>query len=247
MIRRIKLVLSYDGTDFSGWQIQPNERTVQGELEKALTQMHDCSISTIVAGRTDSGVHAQGQVCHFDVESSVPDFKYKEALNSLLPADIRILSSIQTEKDFNARYSAKKRVYKYFIKENSVPSPFARNYCLTIRSAPSLVNLNKCARQIVGVHDFSAFTAAGDKSISKVRKIFTSVFYMENGYIVYRIEGTAFLWKMIRSLVGTMMETAILSHPGERMKEILKNGDRGMVGTTAPSKGLFFHRVDYDN
>ena len=246
MSRRIKLVLSYDGTDFSGWQIQPEQRTVQGELEKALYKLHGEITSTIVAGRTDSGVHALGQVCHFDADSSIPGEKYREAINSLLPGDIRILSSIEVIHDFSARYSALMRSYKYLIQEGTVPSPFSRKYALSLRELPSLRYLNECARQVIGVHDFTAFTAAGDPSKTKIREIFSSSFYMENGYLVYKIEGTAFLWKMIRSIIGTILETAPLSFPGERMKDILESGDRTMAGTTAPAKGLYFYKVRYD-
>ncbi len=247
MSRRIKLVLSYDGTDFSGWQVQPYTRTVQGEIEKALYRLHGAKTGTIVAGRTDSGVHALGQVCHFDAESSIPGEKYREAVNSLLPGDVRVLSSTEVKKDFSARYSARMRSYKYLIKESAVPSPFSRKYSLTVRKAPSLRSLNECARQVVGVHDFTAFTAAGDPSRTKVREIFSSSFYMENGFIVYKIEGTAFLWKMIRSLIGTMLDVAYLSYPGERMKDILKSADREKAGTTAPAKGLYFYKVRYDD
>ncbi|RKX93642.1 MAG: tRNA pseudouridine(38-40) synthase TruA [Spirochaetes bacterium] len=246
MSRRIKLVLSYDGTDFSGWQVQPEQRTVQGELEKALYKLHGERTSTIVAGRTDSGVHALGQVCHFDADSSIPGEKYREAINSLLPGDVRILSSLEVIRDFSARYSALMRSYKYLIQECTVPSPFSRKYALSLRELPPLRYLNECARQVIGVHDFTAFTAAGDPSKTKIREIFSSSFYMENGYLVYKIEGTAFLWKMIRSIIGTILETAPLSFPGERMKDILESGDRTMAGTTAPAKGLYFYKVRYD-
>ncbi len=246
MDKRIKLVLSYDGTDFAGWQIQNDVRTVQGELEKALYRLHRHRVSTIVAGRTDSGVHAAGQVCHFDTDSSIPPDKFKDALNSLLPPDMRIIKSTGVSMDFHARKSAVRRSYRYYIKESNVRSPFYRDYCLSVRKAPGLTALNKCARQIVGVHDFTAFTAAGDPNPSKIREIFTSVFYVDNGFIIYKIEGTAFLWKMIRSLVGTMLETAVLDSPGERMRDILNSGDRNLAGTTAPAKGLYFFKVDYE-
>ncbi len=246
MSRRIKLVLSYDGSEFSGWQVQPEQRTVQGELENALFKLHGTKTSTIVAGRTDSGVHALGQVCHFDGESSIPEEKYREALNSLLPHDVRIVSSKEVSSDFSARYSALQRSYKYLIYEGSVPSPFTRKYALSLREIPPLRSLNECARQVIGIHDFTAFTAAGDISKTKIREVFSSSFYMENGFLVYKIEGTAFLWKMIRSIIGTILKTAPLAFPGERMKEILESGDRTMAGTTAPAKGLYFYKVRYD-
>jgi len=245
-MRRIKLILAYEGTHFSGWQIQKKERTVQGELEKALNQLHKHEVRVTAAGRTDAGVHARGQVCHFDSDASIPEKKYREALNSILPADVRILSSNTVDNRFHARFSAKKRSYRYYIKSKGEMLPWYRNFCLSMRVIPPLSALNSCARQILGTHDFSTFTAAGDKSTSRIREIYSSSFFIEKGYLVYKIEGTAFLWKMVRSIVGTMVETAVLSFPGERMKEILLSGERSMAGTTAPAKGLHFYKVTYE-
>ncbi len=245
-MRRIKLLLSYEGTGFSGWQRQKEDRTVQGEVEKALAVLHKKPVGVVAAGRTDAGVHAYGQVCHFDTDSSVPGQRFKEALNSLLPPDVRVITSREVEKTFHARFSALKRTYHYYIGTAGLFLPFDRNLCYKSRNIPSLPALNACARQIVGVHDFTSFTAAGDMSPSKVRDIFSSSFHMERGYMIYKIEGTAFLWKMVRSLVGTMLETAMLPSPAVRMKEILDSRDRRKAGTTAPAKGLFFFKVEYE-
>ncbi len=245
-MRRIKLVLSYEGTGFSGWQRQKEDRTVQGEMEKALAVLHKKSVSLIAAGRTDAGVHALGQVCHFDTDSSVPDKKFKEALNALLPHDVRILSSREVNRSFHARFSAQRRIYLYYIRTGNPLLPFDRNLCFGTRNVPSLRALNSCARQILGVHDFTSFTAAGDTSLSKEREIFSSSFFMERGYLVYRIEGNAFLWKMVRSLVGTMFEVASLPFPEKHMAEILSARDRSRAGTTASAKGLYFFRVEYE-
>ncbi len=245
-MRRIKLVLSYEGTPFSGWQRQKHDRTVQGELEKALAVLHDRPVTAVAAGRTDAGVHALGQVCHFDTDSSIPGLKFREALNALLPRAVRVLKSREVDEGFHARFSAVKREYHYYIGTAPVPLPFDRDRCYRPRVIPPVEALNACARQIVGVHDFTTFTAAGDKSPSRVREVFSSVFFMERGYLVYRITGTAFLWKMVRSLVGTMLETALLPLPSERMREILDSRERERAGTTAPSRGLFFFRVEYE-
>ncbi len=246
MSRRIKLILSYDGTDFSGWQLQKNDRTVQEEIEKALEKLHGKPVRITGSGRTDAGVHAVGQVCHFDTDSSIPDGKFKAALNSLLPHDVRILSSCEAADDFHARYSARRRVYMYYIRETEFPLPFYRNYCYRMRNVPPLNSLNACARQIVGVHDFTTFSAAGDRSSSKIREIYASNFFIENGYIVYKIEGTAFLWKMVRSLVGTMLEVASSPLSGGLMKEILLSKERNLAGPTAPAQGLYFFKVEYE-
>ncbi len=245
-MRRVKLILSYEGTEFSGWQRQKEDRTVQGEIEKALAVIHKRPVGVVAAGRTDAGVHACGQVCHFDTDSSIPGSRFKEALNALLSRDVRVVASREVDKTFHARFSALKRTYYYYIGSNGFLLPFDRNLCYRARNIPSLKALNACARQIVGVHDFTSFTAAGDKSSSKVREIFSSSFHMEQGCMVYKIEGTAFLWKMVRSLVGTMLETALLPSPAVRMKEILDSRERRQAGTTAPAKGLFFFKVEYE-
>ena len=243
---RVKLVIAYDGTDFSGWQIQKNARSVQDEIEKALAVIHDGQIRVTGSGRTDQGVHARGQVAHFSAEQELEAERYVPALNSRLPDDIRILKAETAPDDFHARYDAVRRCYKYYLSEQKYPDLFQRKYCTGIGRSPDLNLLNRYAAQIVGVHDFTTFAAAGDKSKSKVREIFSAAFYREGEYIVFKICGNAFLWKMVRSITGTMIELEAKNRPEWDMKEILEAADRNAAGITAGAKGLFLEKVYYD-
>jgi tRNA pseudouridine38-40 synthase len=244
--RRLKIVLSYDGTNFYGWQIQSNGRTVQGVLEKALTKMHKYPVRVAAAGRTDSGVHANAQVCHFDTDLNIPEIKFKNAINSFLPEDISIIESIFVEKSFHARYSAKRRVYKYYFTNFIGYTIFNRNYCTKVRNLPDLKILNECAASLEGIHDFTTFTCAGDQSRSRVREIYSAVIYPEGNLFVFKIEGSGFLWKMVRSIIGSIIHYASSNSGSAGFVEALNSKNRELAGTTAPAKGLFFHRVYYE-
>ena len=243
--RRIKLTLSYDGTNFQGWQIQKTGRTVQGVIEDGLTKMHKHSVKITAAGRTDSGVHANGQICHFDTNLQIAESKLKLAVNTFLPDDISVLTSVFVNDNFHARYDAKKRVYKYYLCDFFEYNVFNRMYCIPIRNMPNIIALNACVRSLIGIHDYTTFTAAGDKSESRIREIYSAVFYKEGSSTVFRIEGNAFLWKMIRSIVGTALKFAPLEQGPFLFKNVLESRDRKLAGPTAPAKGLFFHKVSY--
>ena len=237
--------MSYDGTNFFGWQIQNEGRTVQGVLEDSLSRMHKHPVRITAAGRTDSGVHANGQVCHFDTELDIPTLKYKDAINSFLPDDISVTESKYTDDDFHARFSAKRRVYKYYLTDPHGYTVFNRYFCTPVRNLPGIESLNACARSLEGIHDFTTFTSAGDVSESRVREIYSAVFYREGKLTVFRIEGNAFLWKMVRSILGSVLKYAVIEDSGSGFLHALESRDRNMAGTTAPAKGLFFHKVYY--
>ena len=244
--RNLKVILSYDGTDFCGWQIQRRERTVQREVEEALLRLHEHPVRVHAAGRTDSGVHACGQVISFRSDSTVPDERFARALNSRLPRDVRAVAVCPMEDGFHARYSARRRIYKYYILQSDYSDPFARRFCLTVKRTLDLQRLNSYAGRIVGMHDFTTFAAAGDEEESMVREVFSSAFYVEGAFIVFRIEGNAFLWKMVRSLVGTMLAADAEDLSPARFGELLDRRDRSLAGDTAPAKGLFLAKVLYD-
>lgn len=244
--KRLKIVLSYDGTNFYGWQIQSIGRTVQGVLEEALTKMHKYPIKVIAAGRTDSGVHANAQVCHFDTDLNIPESRYKNAINSFLPEDISIIESIFVEMGFHARYSAKRRVYKYYFTDSTGYTVFNRNFCAKVHYLPDIKILNECAASLEGIHDFTTFTCAGDQSRSRVREIYSAVFYPEGNLFVFKIEGNGFLWKMVRSIIGSILYYASLDTGTAGFIEALNSKNRELAGTTAPSRGLFFHKVYYE-
>ena len=244
--RNIRLRLAYDGTDFCGWQVQNGQRTVQGVLEDALSGLHEHPVRVRVAGRTDSGVHAHGQVANFVSDASVPEERFAPALNSRLPRDVRVLESQSVPMDFNSRYDARWRVYKYFLHVASCSDPFTRKYCLTVKRRPDTALLNRLASELIGTHDFTAFSAAGDQSESKVRDIRSAVFYQERQFLVFKIVGSSFLWRMVRSVVGTLLELVEADRSPGSLRTIIESRDRGAAGTTAAAKGLSLHRVVYD-
>ncbi|MEA1911635.1 MAG: tRNA pseudouridine(38-40) synthase TruA [Spirochaetota bacterium] len=243
--KRLMIVLSYAGTKFYGWQIQNKGRTVQGVLEVALARMHKHPVRVNAAGRTDSGVHAHGQVCHFDTDLNIPENRYSKAINSFLPDDIEILKSVYVNSSFHARFSAKRRVYKYYLAESTGYTVFNKQFCTMVRNMPEIEIMNGCAGLLEGIHDFTTFTSAGDKNESKIREIYSAVFYLEGDSIVFKIEGSAFLWKMVRSVVGTILKYSSSNSGESGFLSALESKDRSLAGTTAPAKGLFFHKVYY--
>jgi len=249
-VRAIKLVLAYDGTDFSGWQRQKNGRSVQEELEKALAKMHGHEIRVTGAGRTDAGVHAMGQVAGFYTDiKSIPADRFVLALNKLMPRDVRVLSSEEAPADFHARFDASLRRYRYFLMCGGTPDPFGLRYAHHIAYYPRVAVLNAAAAAVLGEHDFSTFASAQDKSESRSRHISESVFFFEGERLVYQVAGNAFLWRQVRSLVGTFLELERSAegsaHCETLMKELLESRDRARAGTTAPACGLFLWNVEY--
>lgn len=240
--------LAYDGTDFEGWQSQKEEgRTVQGEVEKALSTLVKQPLSIVGAGRTDSGVHARGQTAHFDVPPGrMEGENFKRGLNSLLPPDIRILDCYEVEENFHSRFSALARVYHYHILPASVALPWEERYCLRINETPDLCLLNDMAAYLKGEINFTTFSNAQDPSHSKCRYIYQACFYPQADRIIFKISGNAFLWRMVRSLVGTLLDFSRKGQQAQSFKQVLDAQDRRQAGPTAPAKGLFLHKVIYD-
>ncbi len=245
--RNIRATLAYDGVGFSGWQIQREGRTVQGVLEAALERMHGHAVRVRAAGRTDAGVHATGQVINFHSDlDSIPAEKFRDAVNSYLPPDIRMLASREVEPEFSARRAARLRVYAYYLLPAEVGLPQHRHYCWKIRQRPSVEKLNRLAAQLVGEHDFSTFAAAGSAERSPVRRVHAAGFHPEGLFLVFRIAANSFLWKMVRSIVGTIIELELNGEGEEKMRQVLQARDRSFAGATAPARGLFLERVLYD-
>ncbi|WP_028973986.1 tRNA pseudouridine(38-40) synthase TruA [Spirochaeta cellobiosiphila] len=246
MANNIRLDIAYDGTDYQGWQVQAKGgRTVQGELEKALEKIHKHPIKLIGSGRTDSGVHASHQVANFQTDLvNMEPSRFMLALNSLLPRDIRIKSSSLTHPDFHSRYDAVKRIYYYYIKSSWSSSPFDDRYCYTVRDELDIHLLNKMCRHLVGFHDYTTFTNPKDMSKTRTRHIYSAVFFPEGSYTVFKIAGNAFLWRMVRSIVGTLLEC--YRQGGEQsFVDRFHAKDRSATGVTAPARGLFLHKVYY--
>lgn len=247
LARKIKLVLAYDGTDFSGWQRQLGQRTVQEELEKAVEKMHGCPVAIMGAGRTDSGVHAVGQTAHFSSNiKSIPAERFEPALNSLLPKDIRIIKASEAGKNFHARFDARLRRYKYYIRYGKNQLPHLDRYAWRLFKKPDINRLNRMASCLHGELDCSAFASAQDKSHSRKRYIYHAAFYPEGDALVFDIAANAFLWRMVRSITGTLIELDDSKKDEREMKKILDSRDRSLAGATAPAKGLFLWSVLYE-
>ena len=247
-IRNIRLTLAYDGTDYSGWQVQRNAPTVQGAVEDALERMHGHPVRIQGAGRTDAGVHASGQVCNFfsDLES-ISGPTWTAALNSYLPPDVRVIDSREAEFTFNAKSSARQRCYAYFLVSAPVVPPHQRRYAWRIRTRPDVTALNRLAAVLVGEHDFTTFASAGDPGKSKVRRVDSACFHPRGSMLVFRIAASSFVWKMVRSTLGTMLEYERRALPPAALAEALAARDRSRAGMSAPAWGLFLERVVYDD
>ncbi|TFG64767.1 MAG: tRNA pseudouridine(38-40) synthase TruA [Spirochaetales bacterium] len=245
-MRNIRLTIAYDGTDFCGWQVQKNGRTVQETIEKALEKLHKHPVFLHGAGRTDSGVHATGQTASFisDAEN-IPPGKFNLALNSILPKDVRITGSGEVHPSFHARFSAVARTYHYYLYPSGVRHPVLRNYCWQVKRQFNLPLLNDYAARLVGQHDFTAFSGPRNEDKSPFRNIHAASFFPMNGFTVFSITGNAFLWKMVRSIIGTLLELEYKKAGPDRVREIIESGNRALAGSTAPATGLYLHKVSY--
>ncbi len=243
---RFKLTISYDGTDFIGWQKQPSGRSVQGTIENALKNLFGIETTVVGSGRTDAGVHAIGQSAHVDVDVALPPDTFCTALNSHLPRDIRILNVCPVPPTFHARYDALERTYFYLFHPQSDFSPFARYYVWHLSSPLNIEKMQEAASLLIGQHDFSAFRATGGGHTSPCRKISLSHIFPCTGSIyAYLITADAFLRKMVRSIMGTLVEIGMGKFEPSRMTQLLETGNRSLIGATAPPHGLYLAVVTY--
>jgi tRNA pseudouridine38-40 synthase len=244
--RNIKLLIAYDGTDFSGWQRQEGRRTVQGAVEKALEKIHGRPVSLTGSGRTDAGVHAAGQAANFTTGiDSIPAERFVPALNGLLPRDVRILESRAVLPDFHARFDAKSRAYRYHFICGRPALPHELRYSLQLWRRPDLELLNAYARIFRGDLDCSLFAWPGDPSRSRNRYFFNAAFFVQGDSLVFELQANAFLWKMTRSVAGTLLHYEEKGTPPEKLKAIIASADRSLAGPTVPPNGLFLWKVDY--
>jgi tRNA pseudouridine38-40 synthase len=245
-LRNIRLDLQYDGTNYSGWQIQKNSITIQGKIEDVLYKLTNEKIKITGSGRTDAGVHALHQVASFKTNSKIPVNKFHKAINSLLPKDIRILKSKDVDFDFNARFSAKKRTYKYIISDDYIQSPFNRLYSWHRKGYIDISILYKVMEKAIGKHDFSNLCSINDDSKSKVRTIYDiKISRDDNNLIFINIEANAFLRKMVRIIVGTSIMILEKGLDHDYLYTILKSSHRDNNIFTAKPHGLFLYKVEY--
>ncbi len=243
---KYKLLLSYDGTNYSGWQVQPNASSIQTHLQKALSTILRTPISISGSGRTDSGVHALGQVAHFTHSTPIIPRELQHSLNGLLPQDIRVLSIEKVTEDFHARYSATGKLYLYHL--HTSPDPFKRLYSYLLPFSINIGLLKKAAALFVGTHDFTSFSNEahlGSASRNPVRTIKRLDIVEKENAITLEFEGDGFLYKMVRNISGTLLDVARGKIPVDEIPKILKAKDRREAGTTAPAHGLFLAEVFY--
>lgn len=243
--RNIKLTLAYDGGKYHGFQRQNNAVSVQNILEQKLSVIFGGEIQLAASGRTDTGVHAYGQVVNFFTEGTIPINRVVRAINSHLPTDIVVLAAEEAPQDFSARHSAKDKIYIYKIQQGEVLDPFMRNYAWYIRKELDVEAMNAAMQYILGEHDFSAFRASGSVPMHPVRKIYEAKCERDGALITFRFWGNGFLYHMVRNLVGTLVNVGKDKTSVAGFKAILDGKDRKLAGATAPAQGLYLYKVNY--
>ncbi|MDQ1143246.1 tRNA pseudouridine38-40 synthase [Bacillus sp. SORGH_AS 510] len=245
-MQRYKCIISYDGSGFSGYQVQPNKRTVQLELEAVLAKMHKgTTIKVSGSGRTDAGVHALGQVIHFDSPLPITEERWEIALNSMLPEDISVLSVEKVAKDFHSRFGAKGKEYRYKLYLSVKRDPFQRKFAYRYSYPLNLEAMKEASKYFLGTHDFTSFCSAKTEVEDKVRTIQAIDFLLEGDQLTIRFVGNGFLYNMVRILVGTLLEVGAGDRRPEDISAILEKKDRRFAGKTAPAHGLYLWGVFY--
>jgi tRNA pseudouridine38-40 synthase len=242
-MRNIKLLLEYDGTDFVGWQIQDNGRSVQGELEHALGEVTQAEVRVIGAGRTDAGVHARGQVAHFHTASDLSAEQLKRGANALIGEDVRVLDAQEVPLEFHARYSARRRSYLYVIVRQSHPLLRRTSWLVGYPMEKGL--LDRCSRELLGQKDFRSFCKNGESNDNTVCTVLNAAWAEEGEILRFEISADRFVHGMVRALVGTMVDVARGYLDFEEFLEIIVAKDRTRAGTNAPPQGLVLETVLY--
>jgi len=250
-MRNLKVILTYDGTEFSGWQVQPGAATVQGTLASAIGRITGEKVLPQGSGRTDAGVHALAQVVTFVTESSVPTKNFVKALNDILPASMRVLEVAEAPPEFHARHSAQAKTYRYRIYREATCPPFLARYVWHYPYPLDEAAMTRAAALVEGEHDFTSFAAVDpergreDEPASKVRIIHSSSWERAGGELVYSVRGSGFLHHMVRNLVGTFILVGKGTLQAEDVSRILAARNRSAAGPTAPASGLYLVNVEY--
>ncbi len=242
---RFKLVIAYDGTDYHGWQIQPNGRSIQAVLQDAIRRMTGESTAVLAAGRTDAGVHARAQVISFALQRTVAAETLVRGLNALTPPDISIQSADTVRDDFHPRRAATSRVYAYRIWNAPCRSPFWRRYAWHVRSQLHDERMRTAATLLIGEHDFRTFQAAGCQARQPVRHVLRSELERRDALLTYTIEANGFLRHMVRNIIGTLVEVGTGVRQPDDVPALLAARDRTQAGPTAPACGLCLTQVNY--
>lgn len=245
-MKRVMLVVAYDGTNYCGWQVQPNAVTVEGVINEKLSELLKEDIRVIGASRTDSGVHAFGNVCVFDTEARIPGEKVSYALNQRLPDDIRIRKSKEVPIDFHPRYCKCWKEYEYRITNAEFAIPTERLYSYYVYRNLNIENMQNAAEYLVGEHDFKSFCSTATQTETTVRTIY-GIDVLKDGHIItIKVRGNGFLYNMVRIIVGTLVQVGLGFYDVDRVKEMLEAQDRTVAGPTAPACGLRLNRIFYE-
>jgi len=244
-MRNISLIVSYDGTAYHGWQYQPNLITIEKVVREAIEKILNHKVKIYAGARTDTGVHAQGQVVNFFTEKGIEPGSLTRGLNSLLPVDIRVKDAFEVDPDFHARYSAKSKTYVYCILNATYNSPFYARYVWHIPYNIDVSSMNDSIKLIVGQHDFSAFKKKNTTYHNPIREVIRARVKRRGNFIYIVIEATGFLRYMVRNIVGTFMLVGSGKIGVEDFRKILESKDREKAGPTAPAKGLFLREIKY--
>jgi tRNA pseudouridine38-40 synthase len=248
-MRNLKLTIAYDGTDFAGWQIQPDAATVQGTLASAIGRLTGEKVLPQGSGRTDAGVHALAQVATLQTESAIPVANFVVALNDILPASIRVLAVEEVAADFHPRKSAQAKSYRYRIYREAICPPFLTRYVWHYPYPLDENAMREAASLVEGEHDFTSFAAVdperGKENTSNIRRIFSSQWRRESSELIYEVRGNGFLHHMVRNLVGTFLLMGKGTLKPADITKILSARDRSAAGATAPASGLYLVNVEY--
>jgi tRNA pseudouridine38-40 synthase len=245
-MRNIKLVIEYDGTNYHGWQVQPNGLTVQEVIEEKIGIMTRERVRLTASGRTDAGVHALGQVANFLTPSAIPVEGFHRGLNSLLPPDIVVQSAEEVDLQFHAQYGAKRKTYRYVLLHRPVPSALFRNYSWHVPGALDLPAMGEASRLLPGKQDFTSFQGAEADNEDPVREVFQAGWSEKApDFLRFTIEADGFLKHMVRNIVGTLVEVGKGKRSPEQFGRVLRGRDRRQAGRTAPPQGLFLVEVKY--
>jgi tRNA pseudouridine38-40 synthase len=249
-MRNIRLLLAYDGSEFSGWQVQPDAATIQGTLASAIGRVTGEKVLPQGSGRTDAGVHALGQVASFAIESPIPPANLVKALNDVLPPSIRVLEASEAAFDFHARKSAHSKTYRYRMYRSAICQPFLARYVWHYPYPLDEDAMQQAAGLVTGEHDFTSFAAVDpergcDDETSNVRRIFTSTWERSGEEFIYTLQGSGFLHHMVRNLVGTFLLVGKSALNPGNISDILTACNRAAAGATAPASGLYLVSVDY--
>ena len=244
-MRNIAIRLSYDGTNYHGWQTQNNGITIESELDRCLEELLGEPVHVIGASRTDAGVHALGNIAVFDTVSRIPAEKFAYALNRRLPEDIRIQRSEETALDWHPRHCESRKTYEYRIYRAEFPMPVKRLYAYFTYRPLDVERMRRAAELLVGEHDFAGFCQSGAQTESTVRTIYALDVEEQGADLVIRVCGSGFLYNMVRIIVGTLMEAGQGKREPESLREVLEAGNRSMAGPTAPAMGLTLVKYEF--